>query len=80
MACDIPAEIGINELMAGHCKEFFIMVDYTKVGKTSNFASCSLEKQGTLITDEKADPEIIRRLRTHGMSVHQVSMKDRTRI
>lgn len=77
VACDIPTEIGINELMASHCKELYIMVDYTKVGKTSNYASCSLEKQGTLITDEKADPEVIRKLREHGMKVLQVSMKDR---
>lgn len=77
VACDIPTEIGINELMAGHCKELFIMTDYTKLGKTSNFASCSLEQKWTLITDEKADPQVVGRLREQGMRVIQVSAKDR---
>ena len=78
VACDIPTEIGINELMASHCKELYIMTDYTKLGKTSSFASCSLEQRWTLITDEKADPQVVARLRDQGMRVIQVSAKDRT--
>ncbi len=74
--CGIPAELGINETMISHAHTYYILADYTKIGKASTYASCSLEKPGVIITDEKASPDVVERLRTIGMTVVQVKKSD----
>ena len=74
--CNIPTELGINETMIGHAYEYYILADYTKVGKTGTYASFSLEKPGTVITDEKAPAHVVERLRSIGMTVVQVRRSD----
>lgn len=67
--CDIPTELGINETMASHAEECIVLADHTKVGKTGTYASCSLEKACTVITDELAPGDVVARLRAIGMTV-----------
>ena len=74
--CGIPTELGINETMISHAHEYFILADYTKIGKAGTYASCSLEKTGTIITDERAPANIVEQLRTIGMTVVQVKKSD----
>ena len=74
--CGIPTELGINETMISHAREYYILADHTKIGKTGTYASCSLEKTGTIITDELASAHIVERLRTIGMTVIQVGTAD----
>lgn len=74
--CGIPTELGINETMISHAREYYILADYTKIGKTSTYASCSLEKAGTIITDEMAPADVVEQLRTIGMTVIQVKKSD----
>lgn len=74
--CGIPTELGINETMISHAREYYILADHTKIGKTSTYASCSLEKTGTIITDELAPAHIVEQLRTIGMTVIQVGTAD----
>ena len=74
--CDIPTELGVNETMIGHAKEYFILADHTKVGKAGTYASFSLETAGCIVTDEKAPPEVLERLRMLDMKVIQVGRKD----
>ena len=76
--CSIPAEMRINELMLSNCNEYFIMVDHTKIGKMSSFASSALDRPGTIITDEKADAGVCERLRHYGMTVHQVTLHSKS--
>jgi len=74
--CDIPTELGINETMISHAYEYYILADYTKVGRAGTYASCSLEKTGTIITDERAEAHVVAQLRTIGMTVVQVKRSD----
>lgn len=74
--CGIPTELGINETMISHAYEYFILADFTKVGKAGTYASFSLEKPGVVITDENALPSVIEHLRGIGMTVIQVTKKD----
>lgn len=74
--CGIPTELGINETMISHAREYYVLADYTKIGKTSTYASCSLEKTGTIITDEMAPANVVEQLRTIGMTVIQVGKND----
>lgn len=74
--CDIPMELGINETMISHAYEYYILADYTKVGKAGTYASFSLERPGTVITDEKASAHVVERLRGIGMTVVQVRPGD----
>lgn len=74
--CGIPAELGINETMIGHAEEYFILADHTKIGKTSTYASCHLEKSGCVITDERAPADVLEQLRAIGMRVIQVHRSD----
>ena len=77
----IPTEIGINEVMISHTEgEIYILADHSKLLSTAvhgnSYGSCSYDRPVTLITDEKADPEIVARLRENGMTVHQVRWED----
>lgn len=74
--CDIPTELGVNETMIGHAERYYILVDHTKVGKAGTYASFSLETAGCIITDEKAPPEVLERLRMLNMEIVQVGRKD----
>lgn len=78
---DIPTEIGINEVMiARTTKELYILADHTKIqnanANETGYGSCSYERELTLITDEKADPVTVERLRKSGMKVYQVGIDD----
>ncbi len=78
---NIPTEIGINEAMITHTnKSLYILADHTKLINTSShgnsYGSCSYDRPVTLITDEKANPEIIARLGQHDITVHQVGLED----
>lgn len=78
---NIPTEIGINEAMITHTtKNLYILADHMKLIDTAShgqsYGSCSYDRPVTLITDEKADPEIIARLKQHDIMIHQVSMED----
>lgn len=74
--CGIPTELGINETMISHAYEYYILADHTKIGKTSTYASCSLEKPGTVITDELAPVDVLEQLKAIGMKVIQVKRED----
>ena len=70
--CDIPTELGLNETMIDHADRYFILADHTKIGRAGTSASFSLEKAGTIITDSRAEPHVLDRLRSRGMKVVQV--------
>ena len=74
--CGIPTELGINDTMISHAARYYILADYTKIGKTGTFASFSLEKSGCVITDERANPQVLAQLRAIGMAVVQVRKAD----
>ena len=74
--CGIPAELGINETMIEHSDAYFILADFTKIGKTSAYASFHLEKKGCVITDERAPADVLEQLRSVGMKIVQVRRAD----
>ena len=74
--CGIPSELGINETMIEHADAYFILADYTKIGKAGTYASFHLEKKGCVITDELAPGEVLDRLRAIGMQVIQARAAD----
>lgn len=71
--CGIPSELGINETMIEHAEEYYILADYTKIGKTSAYASFHLEKRGCVITDWHAPDDVLEQLRAIGMEVIQAA-------
>ena len=78
---NIPTEIGINETMiARTTKELYILADHTKLNdpelSLAKYGSCTYERQVTLITDEKADPNTVDSLRKLGIEVYQVGLND----
>ena len=74
--CGIPSELGINETMIEHAEAYYILADYTKIGKAGTYASFHLEKKGCVITDEFAPADVLDRLRAIGMQVIQVRAED----
>lgn len=74
--CDIPSELGLNETMIEHADSYYILADFTKIGKTSAYASFHLEKKGCVITDERAPEHLLELLRAAGMEVIQVRRSD----
>ena len=74
--CGIPSELGINETMIEHADSYYILADYTKIGKTSAYASFHLEKKGCVITDERASEDVLERLRAIHMKVVRVGKSD----
>ena len=74
--CGIPSELGINETMIEHSNAYYILADYTKIGKAGTYASFHLEKKGCVITDELAPVEVLDQLRAIGMEVIQARAVD----
>lgn len=73
MMTEIASEVSINELMANHTTEaVYILADHTKIGKTSSFTSCTIDKVTYLITDEKAPEDILEELKNKGVKIYQV--------
>ena len=71
--CGIPSELGINETMIEHADRYYILADYTKIGRAGTYASFHLEKKGCVITDAFAPADVLEHLRGIGMEVIQVS-------
>ena len=74
--CGIPSELGINETMIEHADSYFILADFTKIGKAGTYASFHLERKGCVITDEYAPAEVLDQLRAVGMEVIQTTAAD----
>lgn len=74
MTTDILNEVKINETMIQRRMECsYILSDYEKIGKNCSFVSCPIEEVTDVITDEKADPEEIRKFKSLGIRVVQVT-------
>ncbi len=74
--CGIPSELAINETMIEHADAYFILADFTKVGKAGTYASFHLEKKGTVITDWNAPQDVVEQLRAIGIQVMQVRREE----
>ncbi len=74
--CGIPSELGINETMIEHAAAYYILADYTKIGKAGTYASFHLEKKGTVITDWNAPEDVVEQLRAIGMEVLRVRREE----
>ena len=70
--CGIPAELAINETMIAHARDYYILADHTKIGRSSPYASFQLERKGWVVTDALAPTDVIDRLRETGMQVVRV--------
>lgn len=71
---DIPTEIGINEAMISRTRQsFYVLADHTKFHSSEErenlYGSSIFEPPVNLITDDRADGEIIERLRAFGINV-----------
>lgn len=81
---NIPTEIGINEVMITHTRQqLYIVADHTKLfpathttAYANSYGGCLYEQPVTLITDEKANPMVIERLRARHIAIHQVRLDD----
>lgn len=71
---DIPTEIGINEAMISRTEgDLIILADHSKLQRRKNrinaYGGCTYNRPSKLITDELADPEIVRSLENCGIDV-----------
>lgn len=73
MTTEIANEVNVNQLMIEHAtQEVYILADHTKIGHSSSFISCGIDKVKHLITDEFAPEEELEQMRMQGVQVHQV--------
>lgn len=71
---DIPTEIGINESMISRFNhKLYVLADYTKLQKREireNFYGSSIyDREIVLVTDDKANPHVVEKLRARGIEV-----------
>ena len=75
---DIPSEIGINEMMVSRTEgDIYVLADHSKLRNKEDamiYGCFRYPVPVTLVTDEKADPEILSKLRSTGLKVLIVSM------
>ena len=76
---DIPTEIGINEaLISRNNKKIYVLADHSKLQKRQEhenfYGSSTYDGQMILITDSRADPGAVEKLRQGGMEVVMVSL------
>ncbi len=73
MTTEIANEVNVNQLMIEHAtQEVYILADHTKIGHSSSFISCGIDKVKHLITDEFAPEEELEQMRMRGVQIHQV--------
>lgn len=73
MTTPVLHESKINNLMIERTKGPVILVaDYRKIGFSSNFTSCQIQKISYLITDPFADPKILAEIEKEGVKVIQI--------
>ena len=71
---DIPTEIGINESMVSRTEHtLYVLADHTKLQKRETretfYGSSSYDRKIILVTDEKANPLIVEKLRSRNIEV-----------
>ena len=75
---DIPTEIGINEMMVSRTEgDIYVLADHSKLRDRDDamiYGCFRYPVPVTLVTDEKADPNILRQLRSTGLRILIVSM------
>lgn len=77
MTTEIANEVNVNQLMIEHAtQEVYILADHTKIGHSSSFISCGIDKVKHLITDEFAPEEELEQMRARGVQIHQVKKRD----
>lgn len=70
-------EVNINQTMLRRATgTAYILADHTKIGKNSSFVTSNINRIKNIITDEKADENIINAFRAMGIKVYQVSRND----
>lgn len=73
MMTEILNEVAINEMMINHAtKDVYLLADHTKIGHSSSFSSCPIEKISVLITDELAPEMELVKIRKRGVKVCKV--------
>lgn len=77
MTTELLNEVNINQLMFRRVTgSTDILADHTKLGRNSNFVSCTINHLQNILTDELANPLIVTVLREKGIDVHLVSKND----
>lgn len=77
MTTEILNEVNINQAMTRRVTgPTYILADHTKLGKDSSFVSYKINRIKNIITDEKADVNIVNTFKGMGINVHQVSKND----
>ena len=71
---DIPTEIGINESMVSRTDHImYVLADHTKLQKRETretfYGSSSYDRKIVLVTDDKANPDIVEKLRNRNIEV-----------
>jgi len=70
LTSSVYQETTINRLMIERTRgPVIVLADHTKIGIVSNFETTSIKEINTLITDAKANPQIIEKIRLAGIEV-----------
>ena len=70
---EIANEVNVNQLMIEHAtQEVYVLADHTKIGLSSSFTSCSIDRVKHLITDEKAPADELELMKAQNVDVYQV--------
>lgn len=70
LTSSVYQETGVNRAMIERSRgPVIVLADHTKLGVVSNFLTTSIEHIDTLITDHKADPEVVRTLERTGLRI-----------
>ncbi len=77
MTTEFLNEVDVNKMM--HQRTIggtYILANYKKLGFNSSFVSCSIADVDNVITDEKADPQIVEAFRARAINVDTVKIEE----
>jgi DeoR/GlpR family transcriptional regulator of sugar metabolism len=74
----VPA--GIDQAIARCAQEVVVLADHTKVGVDTMFQTVPVDAIRHLVTDELADPAVLRRLADSGVNIHIAPLAGAARI
>jgi DeoR family transcriptional regulator, fructose operon transcriptional repressor len=66
---DVQLTAEVKKAMIRSCREVIVVADASKLGKSALYKAAPLEAIGTLVTDDKADEELLQAVRSAGTKV-----------
>jgi DeoR/GlpR family transcriptional regulator of sugar metabolism len=74
LSTPVMASAGVDHAIMRSAQDVVVLADHTKIGVDTMFETVPVAAIGHLVTDDRADPDVLAKLRNHGVQVHVAAL------